>query len=456
MGHQESGQNLPIARALGDFVARAAWREMEGCGHEAKRTLLNFLGTALAAATDPALAAALRALEPTSGAPRATIIGRRQRIDALNAAFLNAASANFLDFDDTHLATIIHPGAPVAAAALALAEERGLPGRDVLQALILGVDVECRIGNSVSPGHYDRGWHITSTCGVFGAAAASARLLGLSAAETANALGIAASESAGIVENLPTAAKNVGVGNAARGGLLAALLAQQGYAAASGAIEGPLGWARAMGDVPRAEACTQELGSRWEILRNTYKPYPAGIVFHAVIDACLELRAKLAGPMDDVTQVVVEGPQLLLARGDRPVGNERDARVSIHHAAAVALLFGAAGVREFSAAMVDEPAVRAMRARVQAKLDAGLPTGAARVSIETRSGRAFAASVMHAKGSLERPMSDSEIEDKVSACAREGGFTGDVGKLIDIVWKLDEVTDVAALLALARPDETSA
>ena len=160
-------------------------------------------------------------------------------------------------------------------------------------AFILGVEVECRIGNAVSPGHYARGWHITSTCGVFGAAAACARLLGLSADQIANAIGIAASQSAGIVENLPSAAKNVGVGNAARNGLFAALLAAEGYGRfATRAIEGPPRLGACHGDEPDLERLAGGLGKTWEIAKNTYKPYPAGIVFHAVIDACFNLRRE--------------------------------------------------------------------------------------------------------------------------------------------------------------------
>jgi 2-methylcitrate dehydratase PrpD len=133
----------------------------------------------------------------------------------------------------------------VTPVALALAEQRGLSGRAVLEALLLGMEVECRIGLGVAPGHYDRGWHITSTTGVFGAAAAAAKLIGLDAARTAHALGLAASQSSGIIENLPNAGKNASMGNAARNGLLAALLAEAGWEAAPTAIEGRNGWARA-------------------------------------------------------------------------------------------------------------------------------------------------------------------------------------------------------------------
>jgi 2-methylcitrate dehydratase PrpD len=381
---------------------------------------------------------------PFSGAATSAIIGRPERLDAMGAAFVNAISANLLDFDDTHLDTIIHPAAPVAAPVLALAQARGFSGQAVLTAFILGVEVECRVGNAVSPGHYARGWHITSTCGVFGAAAACAKLLGLSAGQIANAIGIAASQSAGIIENLPSAAKNVSVGNAARNGLFAALLAAEGYAASPRAIEGPLGWARAMGDEPDIARLTGGLGKSWEIAKNTYKPYPAGIVFHAVIDACLTLRAKLS--IDDIQSITVQGSALLLARGDRPVHNERDARVSIHHCAACALLLGVAGVREFSEATVFRPDIVALRQKVRAAPDASLPDGAARVTIQLISREALSKIVMDAKGSLADPLSDRDIESKLRDGARLGGTDWDVDRVIDGVWRLDTLADMSGLM----------
>jgi len=183
---------------LAGFVADAAWADVASQSHEAKRSILNYFATALGSAYDPAMTSALRVVSPFSGAAISAIIGRQDRLDALGAAFVNAISANLLDFDDTHLDTIIHPAAPVAAPVLALAEAKAMSGRDALTAFILGVEVECRIGNAVSPGHYARGWHITSTCGVFGAAAACAKLLGLPAEGIANAIGIAASQSAAL------------------------------------------------------------------------------------------------------------------------------------------------------------------------------------------------------------------------------------------------------------------
>ena len=444
---QDDGQGA--GAILGDFVAAATWPDVAAQSHEAKRSILNFFATAVGSAYDPAVTSALRTLSPFSGAATSAIIGRPERFDALAAAFINAISANLLDFDDTHLETIIHPTAPVAAPVLALAQARGLSGRDVLTAFILGVEVECRIGNAVSPAHYARGWHITSTCGVFGAAAACARLLGLPADGIKNAIGIAASQSAGLVENLPTAAKNVSVGNAARNGLFAALLAAEGYSASARAIEGPLGWARAMGDEPDLGRLVGGLGASWEIAKNTYKPYPAGIVFHAVIDACFKLRARLDQRLDEIVSVTVQGSALLLARGDRPVRNERDARVSIHHCVACGLLLGAAGVPEFSAAMVFRPDIVALRQKVRAQLDASLREGAARVSILLASGEILSETVMDARGSLADPLSDLDIEAKLHDGSRLSGSAWNVNVIIEDVWRLDKVADLSRLMSPA-------
>lgn len=433
-----------ISEILARFVAATSWADLTAQGHEAKRSILNFFATALGSSGDLAVTTALATLAPFSGPHSSVIVGRDERLDPLCAAFVNAVSANLLDFDDTHPGTIIHPAAPVAAAVLALAEPRSSSGRDVLTAFILGVDVECRIGNAVSPGHYARGWHITSTCGIFGAAAAAGKLLGLPEEKIAHALGIAASQSAGIVENLPSAAKNVSVGNAARNGILSALLAQNGYEAAPRAIEGPLGWARAMGDEPDLARLTRDLGQSWEIAANTYKPYPAGIVFHAVIDACLELRVGLS--VDEIEEVAVSGSALLLARGDRPVRNERDARVSIHHCAACALMTGAAGVAEFSQATVFRPDIAAFRQKVRAELDRSMPDGAARVVIRLKSGRLLSETVTAPRGSLSDPLSDADLEAKLRDGLRQSGSRWDGERVIEAIWRLERLADMSGLL----------
>jgi len=409
---------MTVTQTLGAFTAHHD-APSAALLHAARRALLNHLGCAMGVAQDTTVRAALSVMLPSAGAPAATVIGQATRTDPMTAAFVNAIAANLLDYDDTHLATVIHPAAPIFPPLLALAEQRGLSGTAVLHAFLLGGEVACRIGLGVSPGHYDRGWHITATTGVLGAAAGCARLLGLDAVRSAHAIGLAASLAGSIVENLPTAGKNLGVGNAARHGLQAALFAEAGWQAAPTAIEGSLGWARAMGDAPDLAAMLEGLGDRWEIARNTFKPYPAGIVFHAVIDAAIALRE--AASLDAITAISVAGDALLLARGDRVVSNARDARVSIHHCVALGLVRGTAGVADFEEPAVADPALAAMRARVRAELDPTLPRGAARVTLTLADGRSLTHTVETALGSEAKPLSDGQLEAKFLANAPRAG-----------------------------------
>lgn len=437
-----------VTTVLADFVSSARWFDFPGAVTQAAlRSLLNGVGTALGSAQAPVVVTLAQTLQCFSDHRHAMLLGGAGRMDAGSAAFVNAVASNLLDFDDTHLPTIIHPTAPVAFAALALAEWRGLSGQRLLEAFVAGGETACRIGLGVSPGHYARGWHITSTCGVFGAAAACARLLGLDAARTGHALGIAASLSAGLVENLPTAGKNASVGNAARNGMLAALLAEAGQQAAPTAIEGPLGWARACGDNADIDAMIGDLGTRWEFASNTFKPYPAGIVMHALIDACLDLRATHALKTDDIDTVTVTGDALLLARGDRMVNTAGDARVSIHHCAAVALLLGRAGVHEFSDTVVFDADVVAMRSKVSALRDDTMPVGAARVGIVCRDGRKLSIEVAEARGSLARPLTDADIEAKFRASAGDGAPGIDCARAIETIWALEHAPDLGDLVA---------
>jgi len=437
---------------LGTFVAETRFEDLAPAQIDASKcAILNFIGCALAVANDPTVSSAITVLAPHSGPERASIIGRSEDLGIVDAAFVNAVAGNLLDFDDTHLNTVIHPSAPVVPPVLALAQARGLSGQAVLLAFALGAEVECRIGNAVSPSHYARGWHITATCGVFGASAATAKLLGLDASQTAHALAIAASQSAGLVENLTAAAKNVSVGNAAKNGIVSALFAQAGYAGATTSLEGPLGWARACGDTFERSAIETALGTSWELERNTYKPYPCGIVLHAVIDACLAIAADHAIEAATIANINVIGDALLLARGDRPVHDERDARVSLHHVAAVAFLYGKAGIEEFTPALVHKPEVVALRSKVQAVLDQQLQIGAARVEVHLADGTIHTRELVHAKGSIEQPLSMAELQAKVRTLTAYGGSNCDADRVIDAATHLETAQTTEQLILATRP-----
>jgi 2-methylcitrate dehydratase PrpD len=305
---------------------------------EARRSLVNVFATALAGCREEAIDIAVSSLATLSGPRTSTLVGRGEGGDAAHAAFINAMSANIFDFDDTHEATIIHPAAPVISALFAHAETQRVTGSDLLRAFVIGGEVECRIGNAVSPYHYAHGWHITSTCGVFGAAAGVGALLGINSAQMVHAFSIAAVQSCGLVDALGTMAKSVSVGNAARYGLISARLARSAFSGSAQPLSGPRGYLNVYADEPHPTALDHDLGTTWEIAANTYKPYPVGVVLNPVIDACLQLRQREGLKPDDIATFEITGHPLLRQRTDRPdVTTGRESQVSAQHALAIVM-----------------------------------------------------------------------------------------------------------------------
>jgi 2-methylcitrate dehydratase PrpD len=437
--------------ALARFAVRTRWADIPAeVRHEAKRALVNFFATSLAGCRDPALEAASAVFARFRSTGECNVIGRAGCTDALHAASLNAMSGNVFDFDDTHMPTILHPTAPVAPALLALAQTQKVSGTDLLAAFAVGVDVECRLANAVSPWHYQRGWHITSTCGVFGAAVAAGRLLGLDEQRMLWALGNAAAQSSGLVETLGSMAKSIGVGNSASNGLLAALLAAQGFEGPALPIEGPRGFLKVMGNEADISAVTGSLGERWELMANTYKPYPCGVVLNPVIEACLALYHEDGIRLAQVESVRLTGHSLLRQRTDRPQPRSgREAQVSAQHAVAMALAHGRAGLDEFSDASMASPEASALASRLSFHDDDSFEVEAAGVHLGLRDGANVSRTVAVAQGSLGAPLSDAELERKLRTLCAWGGSGCDPEPLLQALWSLDASTDAGQVAALA-------
>ncbi len=443
--------SIGASAALARFAVETRWEDIPPpVRHEAKRSLLNFFATALAGCKDPALVAAATVFRGFRSAQDCTVIGQAERTDALHAASLNAMAGNVFDFDDTHMPTILHPTAPVAPALLALAQTRQVSGRELLAAFVVGVEVEARLANAVSPWHYQRGWHITSTCGVFGAAAAAGRVLGLDATRMLWALGNASAQSSGLVETLGSMAKSIGVGNSAANGLLSALLAQQGFEGPALPLEGPRGFLRVLGQEARLEEITTGLGERWELQNNTYKPYPCGVVLNPVIEACLALYHEDGVRLEEVERVELTGHPLLRQRTDRSRPRSgREAQVSAQHAVALALARGQAGLDEFSDACVAQPVAGALRERLAFIDDDSYAVEAARVTLHLRDGRTVARLVPVARGSVAAPLTDADLEHKLHTLCAWGGSGCASEPLAHALWALDTRADAGSLMALA-------
>jgi len=448
-----TGTDSDVTTRLAEWVCESDFDSVpESVTREAIRTLLNWMGCAVGGSGHDSVDLALRALSPFMGPREASLLGRVEKVDALNAALLNGISSHVFDFDDTHLKTVIHPAGPVASALVALAEHRPVTGRDFLHALILGVEVECRIGNAVYPAHYDIGWHITGTAGVFGAAAASGRVLALEPRPMSWALGIAATQAAGLREMFGSMCKSFHIGRAAQNGLSAALLAAEGFTSSERAIEAPRGFAGVLSTERDYSEITQGLGDRYEILQNTYKPFPCGIVIHPTIDGCLQLRKEQGFSGDQIEAVELRvHPLVLELTGKTRPRTGLEGKFSVYHAAAVSLVRGRAGLSEFSDEAVNDAQVASIRDRVSAKADEGIHEAKAIVVVRLKDGHTLEKTVEHATGSLERPMDDRALETKVHDLADPILGPEAVTKLMSACRGIVDLPDAAALARLATP-----
>ena len=419
---------------------------------------MNWVGCAVGAARHEAVLAALAAVRELQPAEQATVLGRADKVDMASAALLNGISSHTFDFDDTHLKTIIHPAGPVASALLALAEHRqagaaapAATGRALIDALVLGIDVSCRIGNMIYPDHYDRGWHITGSAGMLGAAAGCARLLGLDAQRTAMALGIAASQPVGMREQFGTMTKPFHPGAAARAGLMAALMARHGYTASPRALEAPRGMAQTVSTKCDWREATDELGQRFEISFNSYKPFACGVVIHPIIDACAQLREQGVRP-GQVERIELKVHSLVLElTGRKEPADGLQSKFSVYHGCAAGLMFGRAGEAEFSDELVARPDMVALRRKVVATVDDAIDEASADVTAVLNDGRRIHVFVEHAIGSLQKPMSDAQLEAKFHGLADPILGSAAAGRLIAACWQLGRAPDPRSLTALAVP-----
>ncbi len=444
---------MEITRTLAKFIVEHCYGDIpEKVRHEAARSFLNWVGCAVGASRHETVERALAALGEFSGPREATVLGRGDRLDIMLAALMNGTTSHTFDFDDTHLKTIIHPSGPVASAILALAEREPMKGADFLHAFILGVETECRIGNAVYPSHYDVGWHITATAGVFGAAAAAGRLLGLSEQQMVWALGIAATHSSGLREMFGTMVKPMHPGNAARNGLLAALLASKNFTSAEQGIEGRRGFANVLASERDFAKITEKLGEMWEITLNTYKPFACGIVEHPAIDGCIQLRNEhnlKAGDIEGISLRV--HPLVLELTGKKAPQAGLEGKFSVYHSCAVAIIHGAAGEAQYSDDAVRDPGVIALRNRVTATVDRAMHEDQVHVSIKLKSGKTLEKYVEHAVGSLDRPMTDADLEAKFRGLAQGILSKSETDKLIRLCWDVGKLEDAGAVARASVP-----
>ncbi|RGP81345.1 hypothetical protein FLONG3_489 [Fusarium longipes] len=431
----------------------------------AVRSFYNWVGCAIAGSQHEATRIAHQTLSPFFGPPTASLLGHHGALssDAQHAALINGIASHVHDYDDTHLDTIIHPTGPVASALLAAAEWKGgISGNEFIAALVAGIEAQCKVGLAVWPEHYDVGWHITSTVGSIGAAVAVSKILGLSPIKTIHAIGIAATQVTGLREMFGSHCKSFHPGRAAQNGLLAAVIAEGGYTSSQGALEAKRGWAAVVGsnkpdvlqNLDRWLSTANEDGlagqatGRWEILRNSFKPFPCGIVIHPVIDACIQLHATLIrlGHLPEQIESVVADihPLVLELTGKKTPKDGLEAKFSVYHSGACGLVLGRATPSEYEDKVVSDPAIIAIRGRIVAKIDTRIAPDSARVTVVLQNGEVFTNHVEHAVGSRANPLSDMKLKKKfIDGCKSIG--IQDVEAASQTCWGLETVDDMRQL-----------
>jgi 2-methylcitrate dehydratase PrpD len=431
-------------RALASYVTSSRIQDIPAdVIHEAKRALLNFVGCAVGGSREPAVDIAIRALQQFSGERTSTLLARQERFDPLYAAVINGISGHVFEYDDTTPMNYIHPTPPVASALFAFASANKITGRDFLHAFIMGFEVESRIGNAVYPAHYNAGWHITATAGVFGAAAAIGKLLSLSTQQMIWAFGLAATQASGLREMFGSMAKSFHAGHAARNGYFSAVLAQAGFTAGEHAIEGPRGFAPVLAAQYDLSKVTAGLGQDFQLRYNTYKPYPCGIVVQPTIDGCIDIYRDYHPAADAIKSVRVRvAPLVLDLCNKRELRQGLDSKYSIYHAAAIGLVRGKGGLQEFSDAAVHDPLLQRVRARVTPTADASITEDQSHIEVELENGSVLHRFVECSLGNLKRPLSDKQLEEKFRDQAR----IPDADRLIDLCWRLEQLQDAGEVV----------
>lgn len=421
--------------------------------HEAARAFLNWIAAAIGGCQEDAVQIAARFIKARGGRPRATVIGTGSCSDVASAAFVNCIASSVLAYDDAHLPTVAHPSGPAASALFALAQLKETSGTEFINALALGIEIQCRVANMLvlPPSPIDTSFYVNGFSGPIGVAAAAGRLLGLSEQQLAWAIGIAASQAAGFRAVHGTMTSHFRPGYASRVGLEAALLAELGFDCIENSLEAPGGFISVYAPGSDPGLALDGLGSRHEMLENRYKPYPCGIVIHPVIDACQELKAQIPDRADISHVRLFVNPLVLALTGKRSPRTALESHVSVFHWAAVALLQDAPGLAATRDACLADATVGALRAQIEAEAVSDIGKGEARVQVTLRDGTQLETHVLHARGSRARPMSDNELNAKFNDLTADRLRPGSGLLLREACWRVSEMPEIGRKIGVLLP-----
>ncbi len=446
-----------ITRILSRYICESRLDALPAAvRHEGVRAFVNYVGCAAGGSREEDVELMIQFLAEFNGKAEATLVGRAEKLDALNAAFINSMSSAALAFNYTHFVTVAHPTSPVAAALLALAERQPVCGKDFLHALILGVEIQCRVGNilCVAPAQSAVGLSVQGLVGGIGAAVAAGKVLGLDEKRMAIAIGLAANQSAGLREAQSTMGSHFTPAHAARCGLMAALLAERGFECSDTMLEGAKGFAVSFAQPPNLDVAIDNLGKTFEILTLAYKPYPSGVVIHPIIDACLEITGKHAFDTQHIERIELTLNSLAGKLTNVMEPKDRgQALVSLQHWAAAALVYKAGGVAQVTNNVVRDPAISALRRKVSFKNDDSVGREAAHLRVVLEDGKTMETTVLHCRGSVQRPLNDDDVSDKTRGQLRTVFSREDSENILAQCWRIEDCARVDTFCKMLASSE---
>jgi 2-methylcitrate dehydratase PrpD len=422
----------------------------------AKKSLLDWIGCALGAVRDPSIKLMADWVGEMGGNEQASILGSGVKTNVLQAALTNGMMAHVLDYDDAQSVVRTHPGAPLVAAVLAVAERDRLSGAHLITSLIAGYEVTIRIGLALGKEYYERGWHATSILGRFGAAAGGGKLLGLDGNQMGCALGLAATQAGGLRDAFGTMAKSFHAGKAAMDGLISASLAYKGFSGPSDILDETAGFAAVFSSQYDVRKITDGLGEAYQILSTSFKPYAACLLVHPVIDALIGLRKEEVSDPLSISEIeITVAPLNIKVTGNPDPVDCLQAKFSLQFVAALALLYGRANETDFTSQTIHDVSVRDLMKRVRLVADASLGETEAHVRILRRDGGARERHVTSPKGEPANPMTFQEIEAKFMDLAEPVIGRKKAERVIETVYGLEDLNDSAKLVYLCcRQTET--
>lgn len=439
----------PITQEISAYAVESHYADLPmQVKKEASRAFLNWIGCVLGGCGEKVAINAAAGVPVTSEAPHAMLIGHGQRSDLASAAFVNCVSSSALAYDDTHLATVTHPTGPVAAALLAYAETVPISGPDFLNALALGIEIQCRLSNVLllPPAKSNHAIYITGLTGPIGTATALGRAMEFGKQQMVWAIGLAATQAAGFRATHGSMAGLVVPAFGARTGIFATQLALSGMECSENILEGSMGFVEIFSPEGNPDRAVDDLGVHFELLSNTYKPYPAGIVVHAAIDACMEILDQIP-PGSEVQSVKLRVHPLALKLADRRhPATSLEAQVSLYHWAAAIFLRGSADIETLHQTVIEAPDIAALRERIEAQADPSLRRDEAKAEVVLTCGSKLHAHIHNARGSIARPMNDDELDAKFLNQAKRVLPLGDAEALLHRLRNLAYEEDVGRLL----------